>query len=996
MLSIESRIHRIRKMRGLNNKSQVAIFVVLGIVIILGITGYIVATSRDDQRVDIKNTESIILDSNTIIRNVESCLLKTKDTIKQITENGGELVISEAYFYNGVNYSFWCKHDSSKGCRNKVMSLRKLEQELNKELKPVIDDCLNLSLYEKQGFKVDTGISTVTTAVGPRDLTIYLNKPISISKLNFSFDHSEFTYKFNTHVGRMFEIGNMILNREIKGGHFDKDDWMVKYGAEVRIDKHKPYPNTLYSIRRYDNETNEWLKLNFAIEGEDTQVDNSYEPDYNPFGWCKEGDLCFFNPGSGFCDGTETGYRDSTCKNVSQDSVPLCQGAECDDCGSYSHGKEWCVYDGPVGSGLDYVGSRHYKQSCVDGYIYTEECRDFREEICVSSGSEATCRPNRWKTCMKQDDQSSCEDSSKRDCMWFDTSHVFDKSLYNGDEQIKCVPQVPPGFRFWAGSGYEVCQMNNEWMDCQNYVSCPQVWNEVSMLQCGRLGDCGLGYSVGGELGNYSFMTTDIYDFPNGPSRSLLLGPEYIGTTTSFKLELAPLEYKAEDYNSNVFDCTDCTIEDLLTRFEEYSIYLESLDYDDLIWEYVTTGSVDYYTRHLTLCMPFQIFESGDCTLCNDPIFPCTEYKCRSIGNNCMYYIDDDGYGKCKAFGSADQNPEVISSTVRGDPYNSFSYDIFATPEISGLEMNYEVPSFSPFQISFNTTYPAQCKKGILPIPYDVFPFDLDSTMSVPEPGFRTSHEFTLYALPSEYIMEDLNKFIELQSFLELSDMDAYITEQLQNITNNLVATAEEFDEDPQQIIDYMEQISEVYNTSIKPTMEGTLNMLQNYTNAFLYALAINKAHTFFNCIDEYGNTNQQEFFISYNITEDNEEPVPLDIDLIADTGYPNINPQVQLKVMMNEPSRCRADFADLPYLDMSHEMDCGRTGFSFSIASAEGFPCGVNITKLETYCEENGADDYGRVYFRCRDKVYLENVSQSNVMNQSFSKRYSDDCDRY
>lgn len=985
-------------MNKLNNskRSQVTLFAVIGIVVLISIiVSTVILMKNDSEKIDAVRTEDIILDSNTIIRHVESCLLKTEETINEITKNGGELTISQSYFYDGINYSTWCLYSDSKGCENRVFSLRKLEDELNLQLKPVIEDCLNLSSFREQGFKITEGASEVTTAVGPRDITVYFHKSLSFSKGEFFFEHSDYSHKFNTFVGRMFEVANMILNKEIKNKYFDKDKWMIDHGGEFMIEKHRPYPDIVYSLYRFDNTTKEWLELHFAIEGKDGQTDLTAQDTTAPFGWCMEGDICFFNPANYLCDGTETGYRDSACKNTSEEYYPLCTGANCISCSpTRNNGDEWCVYEGATGWGMDYVGTRHYQQSCVNGFIYTEECRDYREEICTSSGNDAICRPNRWKTCAKQSTKSNCKDTSKRDCAWIDTSNQFDKTPYTGDEQIKCVPQVPPGFKFWTGMGYDVCQMNNEWIECDG-MSCPQVWSDLSMVQCSRLGDCGFGYTYGKTLGNYSFMTSDIYDHRNGPDRSLLMGPEYVGvTTTLYDLNLPPMTYELESYNSNVFDCTDCTFEDILTRVEEYTEWIASLDMEDVAWEIATTGELSYHTRHFTMCMPFQLYENGDCTLCNDPTFPCTEYKCKSIGNNCKYYIEEDGSNSCNAFQPNNMILEIYPGTVHGSPYDTFEYSIFMSADIGGLELSqYTVPAFSPFQITFNTSHEAQCKKGFIPISFGDIPFDLDFSMSTPEPGFSIEHDFTLYAVPSDYLLSDINQLIDLQSFFQLTTIDTMVYDILDNMTTNLVNAADEFDEDPQIMIDYMNELELYYNDTVKPELENAQQILSNVTNALLMDMDNNVVRIFFNCMDQYGNENENEFFISFNVSDDNDTPEILEDTIMNDSSYPNINPNIEFEIIANEPVECRTSFFSAkPYELMDNDILCDTNYYALE----EGYKCTDSVPKEGDGCNEAGTSDFGKIFVKCRDKIYLSNISESNIMTTPYAIRYNDDCSRY
>jgi len=642
------------------------------------------------------------------------------------------------------------------------------------------------------------------------------------------------------------------------------------------------------------------------------------------------------------------------------------------------------------------VGTRHYLKTCINGYIFTEECRDFREEMCTASGGEAICRPNRWKTCASQNTQGACEDSNSRDCVWFDYSTEFDKENYAGDERIKCFPQVPPGFKFWTLQGSEVCQMNNEWIDCDG-TSCPQIWSDTSMVQCQRLGDCGYGYTIGGALGDSSFITTDLADHPDGPDPRQLLGPEYAGRTL-YTLNTGPIDYVTENYDSDVFDCDDCTFEDIMERMGEYVEWISSLDIGDLALDYVLNGKVSYHTRHFTLCNPFMTLNDGDCSVCNDPYKPCTEYKCRSAGNNCYFYIDDNGYGKCDAIvGGGTGSVSILSNTASVNPSSDLNIEIF-TGDIFGLEIADDVPSFSPVVVSFNTSVPAQCKKGLFPISFSDFPFDLDYFPSEPESGFNVNHSFTLYALPTDYFMDDFLTLINIQTSLQLTSidtMDQLVNEVLGNLTSEiqgLKGTIGVDDDDVDAVIDQIEELDTYYESEVRPTMEVALDEFSEVITAFTNSIENeNKMHIFFNCMDNRSNENEEQFFISYKVGPDNDAPIALSYEVENDEA---INPNVNLKAIMNEPSECKADLlvgtqTDIDFEDMGYYMDCSQNYLTFE----DGYEFAINITKRAGACFNNVVDDFVRVAFKCRDQIFNDNVSETNVNSMPFVTQYSEDC---
>ena len=126
------------------------------------------------------------------------------------------------------------------------------------------------------------------------------------------------------------------------------------------------------------------------------------------------------------------------------------------------------------------VGTRHFKQICVNNEILVEPCYDYRNEVCVEQEtngfSEAACTVNRWQTCISQTTKKKCENTDQRDCQWmegyyFGTSGddvLVSYSVRNPKTGKKitnqgvCLPQVSPGLPFWGqpGSGISASEEN--------------------------------------------------------------------------------------------------------------------------------------------------------------------------------------------------------------------------------------------------------------------------------------------------------------------------------------------------------------------------------------------------------------------------------------------------------------------------------------------------------------------------------------------------------
>ncbi len=242
----------------------------------------------------------------------------------------------------------------------------------------------------------------------------------------------------------------------------------------------------------------------------------------NGFILSKEQSCSLSNPEDSNCGNCDFA-KSTLCKEASRDKSPTfgkftCKSIACSaqdvfksptspaSGGPKKAGESWCNYDGPVGFGRDLVGSRHLRKICIDGQEITDECADFREEICVQGNSgeppfdnfqtlfltgsgkyiEAACRDNRWETCnaanqiqiggcgadcdfakfqisgckdgdcdaiKKQREiaccrKKACDNLALRDCFWAPFG-VSDLRVSPEDGGGFCVPHISPGIRFW-------------------------------------------------------------------------------------------------------------------------------------------------------------------------------------------------------------------------------------------------------------------------------------------------------------------------------------------------------------------------------------------------------------------------------------------------------------------------------------------------------------------------------------------------------------------
>jgi hypothetical protein len=262
------------------------------------------------------------------------------------------------------------------------------------------------------------------------------------------------------------------------------------------------------------------------------------------------------------------------------------------------NGESWCVYDGVTGSGMDLVGSRHYRHVCLNGKEVFEECANDREEICVQNDIElsdnqkitgALCKPNRWQECLKLNEvdysYSECNNAGKSggfDCSNEGNNCKIYKDVDKDKEYENCCKEQCnrknkceefPSDCYWH-LGLGVCAPNVPTSSTDNCdagtVECKQVWVKGGTFDdwtvkygkdcntaewaaninsfCRSLGDCGAHYNIKGELSLDGFSFTgpneNVEDFWKGKvvsSNAEIFTKDNIGGFNRFNKALEPI-----------------------------------------------------------------------------------------------------------------------------------------------------------------------------------------------------------------------------------------------------------------------------------------------------------------------------------------------------------------------------------------------------------------------------------------------------------------------
>ncbi len=121
-------------------------------------------------------------------------------------------------------------------------------------------------------------------------------------------------------------------------------------------------------------------------------------------------------------------------------------------------------------------------------------------------------------------------------------------------------------------------------------------------------------------------------------------------------------------------------------------------------------------------CLPWQAPHGGeDCELCNDNTLPCSEYRCKSLGQSCAIVNKGTIAERCVDVNPRDVSPPVITPLKDAITEGYQYFDVREMPPGAGFKIKSSrtetgcIPPFTPIKFGITTDEPSQCKIDIEP-----------------------------------------------------------------------------------------------------------------------------------------------------------------------------------------------------------------------------------------------------------------------------------------
>ena len=243
----------------MKKRGQVTLFIILGVVIVVGITSLFIFT---------RGVEEVNTPENLGPRGfIDSCVKDAvEDSIEKVMAGGGEISPSFTITEKEVEYNYLCHYAGNYyTCYNLHPMLRKqAEAQIKTDTNDKVQDCFDALRedFENRGYEVVGNETNYTIEILPGEVRINLEKSIQIG--TDSVQHFEnFDTKIISSLYDLIKITNDIVRSEAQFCYFEKNGFMLLYPQYNIIDEEISEGSVLYQV--IDRNSNESFK--FAVRG---------------------------------------------------------------------------------------------------------------------------------------------------------------------------------------------------------------------------------------------------------------------------------------------------------------------------------------------------------------------------------------------------------------------------------------------------------------------------------------------------------------------------------------------------------------------------------------------------------------------------------------------------------------------------------------------------------------------------------------------------------
>ncbi len=193
-----------------NNKSQITIFVIIALIIVVSIALIFVL---------VKPSGTIISPAGNPQGYIEKCMSDSaKTAVTLLLPSGGYVNLQEPNLnYSGRKIAFLCYTQANNElCINKEpMLANRIENEIKDYTSPKIESCFNTLKKQLANYNPQFGETNLEIKINPKQISMQLNKDVSYTKDGQTIVIKKFNAAINSKMWDFVSISNRIINEEL-------------------------------------------------------------------------------------------------------------------------------------------------------------------------------------------------------------------------------------------------------------------------------------------------------------------------------------------------------------------------------------------------------------------------------------------------------------------------------------------------------------------------------------------------------------------------------------------------------------------------------------------------------------------------------------------------------------------------------------------------------------------------------------------------------------
>jgi hypothetical protein len=203
-------------------RGQVTIFIILGLIIVVGLI--FIFTLRKPVKIE-------VYDENNPQSYIEQC---TRDAVQEaidiLSPQGGDINPSGSVKYDGIDRVYLCyNNDFYKRCINqRPLFVEHLEREITNFITPKVADCFKvLEMKLEKRYDIETSNMKLVTRLYPRQITVEIDKKFKMTREDNVINIQKFRMNMIHPLFNFAEIGMEIANQQAQYCHFDDLGFMI-------------------------------------------------------------------------------------------------------------------------------------------------------------------------------------------------------------------------------------------------------------------------------------------------------------------------------------------------------------------------------------------------------------------------------------------------------------------------------------------------------------------------------------------------------------------------------------------------------------------------------------------------------------------------------------------------------------------------------------------------------------------------------------------------